>query len=822
MQLAHQLKAVGVDSFPCVVRYDTARHKWQKHPVTVAGESWAVTAARPIDDPAVAWADVKVIGVPVPTGVVIIDLDEYKPGVTTTTADAILGTNLPWDAALIQTTISGGKHYAFRLPTWAVRQGNNIGAPGSGIDTRVAGLGFICTGGGYAPGPDGVGVFRLACPEALPVLPDECRGVLEQRTAEAPQPTPLPTDADRDTDLVRAALAHIDPTERDTWRDMGFALKHYFHDDEATAYDIWDRWSAGEYWRDGCPANYVPEAQAGQWASFRAVRDGATITIGSLFHRAMVGGWQPPARFDTATAFGSGAAPVEVFNDLIERILAHGADSRQVPALLEAITSSGCNEVQALLLRNELKAMLKSAQLLDRGLSAAIDKRTTPQVVQSGLYNKSHTENALLFLQTHYPHGTLIRSDEVWYTYTGKCWAEVRDAAIDNQITHAMLPSCPQKSTVTGTYQMVSSMMYHPDADMHHSPPGLIVFQNGVLNVYTGQLMPHDKQYLTTSIVPFNFNPAATAPRWVKFINEIFEGDQERIALLQEWLGYMMSPTYEHQKVMLLIGPKRSGKSTIGAIIKELVGELNYTGCSLSSFADDDYLDSLRHKTVAFSGDTAKNVSRNIVERVVERVKKISGNDYVDFGRKYKSRMTCRLPTRITLAANHVPRLFDDSEALTTRILVLPFEVSFLNREDTRLINALLGEIEGIALWSLQGLARLNMQNGFTVPQASLSEMQYIAEAYSPLRSFIDDCCTLGEGGGTTTEDLYTTYKAWALKSGEERILPRKPFISAFKDATRGHGCAYGQVDKVRGFRGVQVTPAASVSSEAFKPRAVK
>ena len=825
MELAQQLKGLSVDVFPCVVNYNTSKQKWDKHPVTVNGEPWATTAARALDDPAVNWHGVEVLGIPIPAGIVIIDLDCYKPGVTPESAELILGTSMPWDASLLQTTISGGRHYAFRLPNWPVKQGNNLGGPGSGIDTRVAGRGFICSGGGYKPAADGFGALRLAYPATLPVLPDGCRAILEQVAVEAPQSRELPSEGDRDVENVKAALEFIDPTERDTWRDIGFALKHYFHDDEAQGYEIWDNWSSGGFWRDGCPASYISETQPGQWASFRAVKDGATVTIGSLYHMALVGGWTPPARFDTAAAFGEGAAPVEAFNALIDRMIEEGADSKKTEELLQAIVSSGCNEVQAILLRNELKAMLKSAKLLDKNLSSIIDKKTTPHAVSSGMYDKSHTENAHLFLQANYPNNTLIRSEEVWFAYTGKCWAEQLDDTMDHLLTMAMLPSRPQKSTINGTYQMIASMVHKADANMHDAPPEMVVFQNGVLNIYTGELMPHDMKYLTTKIVPYNFTPDAVAPRWLTFVNEIFEGDQERIRLLQEWFGYMMSPTYEHHKIMLLIGPRRCGKGTIGNVLAELVGSLNYTGCSLSSFADDDYLDSLRHKTVAFSGDTAKNISKGIIDKVIERMKKISGNDHIDFGRKWKNRMTCKLPTRFTLAANHVPRLFDDSEALTGRMLVLPFEISFIDREDLQLLEALLSEIEGIALWSLQGLARLNAQKGFTVPEASLSEMQFIAEAYSPLRSFIDACCTLGTQGSVEAGELYDGYRAWAVQTGEERILPRKTFISAFKDATRGRGCRYGAKrngDSVfRGFDGVTLGDIPNINDAAFKPTLV-
>lgn len=829
MQLARQLKLTGLGAFPCRLQHDTTRNKWNKQPITVEREHWLVTAHRHIDDPAVNWAGCTVLGLPVPPGVVVIDLDTYLPDCSLESAERILGGPMPWQTAHIQTTIGGGQHFAFRLPEWAVKQGSNIGDKNSGIDTRVAERGFICAGDGYSPA-NIFGVLRLAHPESLPVLPEFTRGVLEQ--PDMPEPATQNNLSNSYSDeTIAEALKHIDPTERDTWRNIGFALKHHYAENLDAGFQIWDAWSAGKYWPGGKPASYQPTTQIPQWNSFRSTRsDGATITIGTLFHLAIMGGWTPPALFDTSAAFGDGAASLETFNRLVELIMEQGADSRNVQRIMQEIVNSGCNELQAVLLRNELKASLKQAKLLDRDLSAVIDKKVTPQnigdVIATGVYGKNHTENAQLFLQTFYPENTLIRLSEIWYAFDGKSWVERPDAFIDYQLTMAMSQSRPQKSTVTGTYGIISSMTHVAGATMNESPPNLILFQNGILDLYTGQMMPHDKLYLTTKIMPYDYDPYATAPHWLYFVNEILEGDQERVNLLQEWLGYMLAPSYEHQKIMLFIGPKRSGKSTIGNILAELVGSENYSGASLSSFAEDDFLDSLRNKTVVFSGDTAKNVSRHHIDAVIERLKKISGNDYVDFKRKYKSRMTCRLPSRITLSSNHVPRLFDDSEALSTRLLVLPFDVSFVGRENPYLLDGLLTEIAGIAVWALQGLARLNAQGKFTLPEASKNEMQFIAESYSPLKTFVEAVIDFDKNAEPmSSSDLYEKYRAWALVEQEDKILARKTFISAFRDISRGNGAQYGVhrrgIDTIRGFKGVKVVEFDSITEAAFKPTVV-
>ena len=118
-----QLRAAGVPCFPCWTRYDEQKNRWNKGPAIPRGVSWQDAANWPADQ--LDWSS-GVIGVPIPAGVVVLDLDTYK-GVTREQVEAFLGVALPWDAALIQRTIGGGEHYAFRC-AWPVRQGDSLTA----------------------------------------------------------------------------------------------------------------------------------------------------------------------------------------------------------------------------------------------------------------------------------------------------------------------------------------------------------------------------------------------------------------------------------------------------------------------------------------------------------------------------------------------------------------------------------------------------------------------------------------------------------------------------------------------------------------------
>lgn len=634
-----------------------------------------------------------------------------------------------------------------------------------------------------------------------PRLPDICRQALE---------VPLPVE--RNAPAITApsthivdALRYIDPScVRVDWVPIGLALRNHFGDDRA-GFELYDRWSSGGLLEpQAMPGNYEADTIEHQWASFKP--EGG-VTLGTLFYRAMSAGWSPPTSFDAAAVF----ADMEGFGALVDRILSSGGDPKETGTLSDEIECIKTGDLQRGVLTALLSRELKGAGLLTKKVRETL---SGPEVVHpEGVYTKNHTKNAFLFLQTHYPNDTLRRSLEVWYAFDGRTWAMPTDAHVRHSVTMALASSWPQYGVISGTYGVLSELTFSCQPVAVGMPPGQIIMQNGILDTETRQLNPHDKKYFTTSILPFGYAPEVRCDKWVAFLEQVFEGDHEKMGLLQEWFGYLISGGHEHHKVMLLLGPTRCGKGTVGRMLRALVGEEGFTGGSLALFASDEYLNRLRTRSVVFIGDAEKTIPGALRPTVVSRIKEISGGDEVAFDRKFKSVVSCRLPSRITLAANSVPKLFDDSNALALRLLVLTFEVSFYGREDLRLSLKLLPEVAGVANWALSGLDRLNASTKFTCPKDSKDEVAYIQEEYSPISLFLEAVCVLGGSAFVESKDVYLAYCTWAAADAGGGLLRRTTFIGSFKDTVRGTGCRYhqqrSQVDGrlKRGFTGLVLRP---------------
>ncbi len=219
-------------------------------------------------------------------------------------------------------------------------------------------------------------------------------------------------------------------------------------------------------------------------------------------------------------------------------------------------------------------------------------------------------------------------------------------------------------------------------------------------------------RFFTTSALEFDPDPAAAPPNsWHEFLHQLFDGDLEALELLQEWFGYCLTGDTSQQKMMLIVGPKRSGKGTIARVLTRLIGTGNVCGPTTSSLAGTFGLQPLIGKTLALVSD-ARFHGENI-PTVLERLLLITGEDAVTIDRKFLGSVTMKLPTRFMFLSNEFPKLTDASGALASRFMILRLTQSFFGNEDHGLTDRLISELPGILNWAIEGWRRLRERGRF-------------------------------------------------------------------------------------------------------------
>jgi putative DNA primase/helicase len=289
---------------------------------------------------------------------------------------------------------------------------------------------------------------------------------------------------------------------------------------------------------------------------------------------------------------------------------------------------------------------------------------------------------------------------------------------------------------------------------------------NGLLHVPTRALHSLTPAFVSTNALPYAFDREAPAPeKWLSFLRSLWPDDCETINTLQEMFGLILTADTRHQKIFLVLGPRRSGKGTIARVLRALVGIHNTAGPTLGSLGEQFGLEPLIDKRLATVSD-ARLGRKADVGLIAERLLSISGEDALSVGRKYKTAWHGKLPTQIVILSNEVPNLRDASGALASRYLVLSCTCSFLGREDHGLTDRLLTELPGILNWSLDGLARLRERGRLVQPKASAEALGVIEDLGSPIAAFIRERCRLGPQHSIPVDDLYRAYCGWAKGQG--------------------------------------------------------
>jgi putative DNA primase/helicase len=240
-------------------------------------------------------------------------------------------------------------------------------------------------------------------------------------------------------------------------------------------------------------------------------------------------------------------------------------------------------------------------------------------------------------------------------------------------------------------------------------------------------------------------------------------------------MGYVLGGSTAQQKIFMLVGPRRSGKGTIGRVLTGLLGAHNVAAPTLASLTTNFGLQVLIGRPLGLISD-ARLGSRADGSIAVERLLSISGEDSITVDRKYRDPWTGRLPTRFVILTNEVPRFTDASGALASRFIVLVLTRSFLGREDPTLTDTLLEQAPGIFNWALDGLDRLLARGYFEQPAVSRDAMQRLEDLASPVSAFVRDRCIVDPVREVDKDLLWGDWKDWCVGEGKDRAGTKAVF----------------------------------------------
>lgn len=299
-------------------------------------------------------------------------------------------------------------------------------------------------------------------------------------------------------------------------------------------------------------------------------------------------------------------------------------------------------------------------------------------------------------------------------------------------------------------------------------PEEIIAFEDVLLNVKTGETQPRDERWFDNTVLTVPYEPEAQCPRWMRCLDEWSGGEREWKELLQRMLGYCVLPHKKYGRWFLLWGKIRAGKGTIVEVLEVLIGSNGYLSCRLQDLKGDFALDGLQNARALVLAEMATLKGADAAN-VGSLIKCIVGRDKMPVNIKYMRQVkNVRMNCVPIVQSNEIPQLPNQGQGLSGKMVALPFQVSFVGREQMDLMRVLMGELPGIAAWVARGAMSLEAEEDSAKKWPMPAGTQEILDIYhltnNPFDTFLEEFFVKDRTGFVSSTDLLAMWDLWAAR----------------------------------------------------------
>ena len=310
--------------------------------------------------------------------------------------------------------------------------------------------------------------------------------------------------------------------------------------------------------------------------------------------------------------------------------------------------------------------------------------------------------------------------------------------------------------------------------------PWLVNCQNGTLDLRTGKLKAHDPADHITKIVPVDYDPDASSPRFARFLKEALV-DDALIKFVKRYSGYTLTGITRERLLAILYGFGKNGKTTLVELLHEALGDYA-RNTDVETLLIKKY-QGVGNDVAALKG--ARFVSAAEVEkgrRLAEsKVKQLTGRDTVTARFLFGENFDFKPEFKLWLSTNNKPVIQGTDDAIWDRIRLIPFTQRFEgSKADPKLPDKLRTELAGVFAWMVEGCLEWQ-EHGLEEPKTVTDATQQYREEMDTLAAFLDEVCVIGADHKVLAEGLYQRYAMWCDKSGERKD-PKKAFVARLEE----------------------------------------
>ncbi len=304
----------------------------------------------------------------------------------------------------------------------------------------------------------------------------------------------------------------------------------------------------------------------------------------------------------------------------------------------------------------------------------------------------------------------------------------------------------------------------------------LLNLANGMLNLLTGELQPHDPSHLSAIQLPVAWDPDAPCSTYEWWLRTVIPDQADD---LEETVSAMLDPSRTPTRALFAYGPPRSGKSTFLRLAAALAGAANTSAVTLHHLVDDRFAAANLYGKILNNGSDLSSAHLEDISIF----KMMTGEDLIHADRKYGRQFTFTNRALFAFSANTVPTVGDSSNAYIERIKPFAFRNTFVGHEDPTIEAKMVQELPGILRRWVAAWRRLQARGRrLDTPAEIRAEFE---ERSDRVRQWVADRCELTGGGSlpgallppsevSSRRWLAKQFNAWAKEQGSPPMGERK------------------------------------------------
>ena len=334
--------------------------------------------------------------------------------------------------------------------------------------------------------------------------------------------------------------------------------------------------------------------------------------------------------------------------------------------------------------------------------------------------------------------------------------------------------------------------------------PFLLGTPNGTIDLHTGILMLARQSDFITKLTAVGPSATADCPQWLAFLEQATAEDQDLVAFLRRWCGYVLTGDTREHALLFIYGPGGNGKSVFINTVQRIAGEYCRTA-SMDTFTASH---GDKHPTDLAMLHGARMVLATETEEgrawAESRIKQMTGGDMIAARFMRQDFFEYRPAFKLTIAGNHKPVLRNVDNAARRRFNIVPF-IRRPAAPDRELEKKLEAEWPGILRWMIDGCLDW-LANGLKPPSAVREATDEYFQSQDVIGRWLSERCIVDPGLTSKPGELLADCRGWAAQNGE--TLPTPPqFRSAIEKTA---GVRYVTVKGIQQVRGIGMHPPAT------------